>query len=87
MGVVRICRTDWLPRGESAHIMISMRLMRLNARICSCVMTAVVTVRLPISCSSTPRVVPRSSFQVAYLTAARPTTAEKAIGNRVVAWV
>ena len=49
-------------------------------------MAALATVRLFINCSSSPSEVPRSSFQVANLTAALPVTAAKAIGNIVAAF-
>jgi hypothetical protein len=39
-----------------------------------------------MSCSNVPRVVPCSSFHVAYFTAARPVVAAKKIGKMVVAW-
>jgi hypothetical protein len=66
---------------------INPRLMRLNERSCSGAIKALATVRLFINCSRRPSEVPRSSFQVANLTAALPVTAAKAMGKIVAAWV
>jgi hypothetical protein len=80
-----MCRMLWAPSGESDQTKIIRSPSILKDRSCTCVVNALATVLDPISCSSTPIVVPCSSFQVANFIAALPVIAAKQIGKSVVA--
>jgi hypothetical protein len=80
-----MCKMLWAPSGESDQTKIMRSPITLKDRSCTCVVNALATVLDPISCSSTPIVVPCSSFQVANFIAALPVIAAKQIGKSVVA--
>lgn len=80
-------KADWPPRGERVQRRARANPSTLSERRLTCVVTVENTVRLPMSCSNDRTLEPRSSFQAASLVTILSTTAAKAVGKTMAAYI